>query len=159
VAGAFRLLANLLALPAARLRERMDFLRSIDLFSEFQDEQLEAMARIMSERWEDDGTVLCQEGDPGDELYLVYQGSVDVVRSVDGEEKTLAAAGPGACIGEMAILGDIPRTATLRSSGDVQLLVIKGQDFQTVLNENPKMAIKLLSLLVKRVNELLGKTG
>ncbi len=161
VGGAFRLFANLLALPAARLRERMDFLQSIDLFSEFKEDQLESVARIMFQRWEDDGTVLCKRGDTGDELYFVYSGTVDVLLS-EGEgkeEKAIASVDVGACVGEMAVLGDIPRTATLRANGDIELLVISGKDFQSVLNENPRMAIKLLNLLVKRVHQYQQKTG
>lgn len=160
VGGAYRLFANLLALPSARLRERMNFLRRVDLFSEFNEEQLESTARIMFQRLKNNGTILCKRGDTGDELYFVYRGAVDVLQSVgEGEEeKPIASVGVGAFVGEMAVLGDIPRTATLRANGDIELLVISGKDFQSLLNENPRMAVKLLNLLVKRVGQLQQKT-
>ena len=79
VPGAFRLFANLLALPEARILERIAFLQKIDLFSALTEAQLDAVARIMVERWVEAGAYLCRQGDLGDELFVVYRGEVEVV--------------------------------------------------------------------------------
>ncbi|MBW2285176.1 MAG: Crp/Fnr family transcriptional regulator, partial [Deltaproteobacteria bacterium] len=54
-------------------------------------------------------------------------------------------------LGEIAVLGDVPRTASLRAGGDVQLLIIKGPDFLNLLRENPDMSIQMIKLLVNRL--------
>jgi len=152
VPGAFRLFANLLALPEARILERIAFLRKIDLFSALSEPQLDAVARIMTERWVEAGAFLCRQGDLGDELYVVYRGEVEVVRETEGQEdQVIFVAREGDSLGELAILGNIPRTASLRARGNVQLLVIEGPHFLSLLRQNPDMSIQLIQLLVKRL--------
>ena len=153
VAGAFRLFANLLALPTARLHERAGFLKQLDLFAACEEEQLIAAARLMTESWYADGTVICQEDDVGTELYLVYNGVVDVIKTDGGLKKIVASVGRGACAGEMAVIGNVPRTATLVARGDVELLVIRGDQFKDLLKANSLMAISLLEILVKRLTQ------
>jgi hypothetical protein len=153
VAGAFRLFANLLALPTARLHERAGFLKQLDLFAACEEEQLIAAARLMTESWYADGTVICQENDVGTELYLVYNGVVDVIKIDGGLKKIVASVGRGACAGEMAVIGNVPRTATLVARGDVELLVIRGDQFKDLLKANSLMAISLLEMLVKRLTQ------
>ncbi|MBW2285105.1 MAG: cyclic nucleotide-binding domain-containing protein, partial [Deltaproteobacteria bacterium] len=112
VSGALRLCANILALPEARILERIDFLKKISLFSRLTDDQLDAVARIMTEQWIEDGGFICREGDLGDELYVVYRGEVKVLKGSGGREKCLAVTRRGDCLGEIAVLGDVPRTAS-----------------------------------------------
>jgi hypothetical protein len=151
VPGAFRLLANILAIPAGRILERIEFLKKISLFSLMSEQQLENVARIMSERWVEDGDTICRQGELGDESYIVYTGRVEVVRSFNGREETIFIAKEGDCLGEMAVLGNIPRTASLRCRGNVQLLVIEGRHFISLIHQHPDMAIQIIQLLVKRL--------
>ncbi len=152
VPGAFRMFANLLALPEARILERIAFLRNIDLFSALNETQLDAVARIMTERWVDSGIYICRQGDLGYDLYVVYRGKVEVIREIPGQEdQVVFVARVGDSLGEMAVLGNIPRTASLRAKGKVQLLVIEGSHFLSLLRQNPDMSIQLLQLLVKRL--------
>jgi LmbE family N-acetylglucosaminyl deacetylase len=148
--GAFRLFANLLALPEARILERIDFLKKISLFSLLTPEQLDSVARIMSELWVEDGRYICRQGEVGDELYVVYRGAVEVVREYQGTEEVVFLAREGDSLGEMAVLGDIPRTASLRSRGGTELLVIEGSHFHHLLRQNPDMSIQMIKLLVNR---------
>jgi LmbE family N-acetylglucosaminyl deacetylase len=154
VPGAFRLFANLLALPSARLHERAEFLKQLDLFAACEEEQLIAAARLMSEAWYADGTVICQANDVGTELYLIYNGVVDVIKTDGGVKKIVASLERGACVGEMAVIGNVPRTATLVARGDVELLVIRGDQFKDLLKANSLMAISLLETLVKRLTQV-----
>jgi Cyclic nucleotide-binding domain len=151
VPGAFRMFANLLALPEARILERIAFLRRIDLFSALTEVQLDAVARLMTERWVEPGVYLCRQGDLGDELYVVYRGEVEVVRETQGREEVIFRAREGDSLGELAVLGNIPRTAALRARGSVQLLVIEGPQFLSLLRLNPDLSIQLIQLLVKRL--------
>jgi hypothetical protein len=151
IPGAFHLFANILALPEARTLERIEFLKKISLFSLLTDEQLDAVARIMSERRATDGAYVCRQGEVGEELYIVYRGELEILRESSNQEQFIDVAKEGDCVGELAILGNIPRTASLRARGDVRLLIIEGPHFLELLQENPEMSIRLLKLLVNRL--------
>jgi len=84
-------------------------------------------------------------------LYLVYHGVVDVIKTDGGLKKIVASVGRGACAGEMAVIGNVRRTATLVARGDVELLVIRGDQFKDLLKANSLMAISLIEILVKRL--------
>jgi LmbE family N-acetylglucosaminyl deacetylase len=149
VPGGIRLFANMLALPVARLLKRLALLQEVELFSFMSEEQLEAVGRTMTERSESDGVFLCHEGDPGTELYIVASGEVDILRERDG--RVIHTAPAGTCIGEMAVLEDRPRTASMRTRGDVELLVLNGEEFQRLIHQHPNMAYRVIQLLVKRL--------
>jgi len=151
VSGAFRLFANLLGLPSARLNERVSFLKQTPLFSEVSHEQLEPIAKLMSEKWSNEGEEIGRQGDEGTECYMIYRGSVDIIKNKNGEETIIATVGKGECIGEMAILGNSRRVATMRAREDTQLLVIKKDHFRAFLYESPKMAVHMMDIILSRV--------
>jgi LmbE family N-acetylglucosaminyl deacetylase len=151
VQGAFRLFANLLALPAVRLAERMDFMRGTELFASLPDPQLAELAKVTTERFLDDGTVISSQGDPAREFYLVREGEVSILRRRDGAEEELKVCGRGSCIGEVAVLGKLPRTASVVARGPARLLVLEGDQLDRLLQEQPEMSRALLTLLAKRV--------
>lgn len=157
VPGAFRLFANILALPEARILERIEFLKKIYLFSTLNEEQLDTVARIMSEQWVDDGEYICRQGEEGDVLYIIYRGIVEVIKKSGDQEEVIYIAQKGECLGEMAILGDIPRTASLRARGDVELLIIGRSSFVSILYKNPDMSIQMMKLLINRLASSTGK--
>ncbi|MFH1429470.1 MAG: cyclic nucleotide-binding domain-containing protein [Candidatus Margulisiibacteriota bacterium] len=152
VPGAIRMFANIFSLPAADVGENLKFLRKTELFAGIIERDLEDIARIMFMEITDDGENICEEGDEGNELYIVHSGNVDVIKKEDGNEKVVATIGAGACVGEMAILGKTRRTATLRANGDVELLVIREDQFEKILRSHPDIAITLLHLLVRRLS-------
>jgi CRP-like cAMP-binding protein len=151
VSGAFRLYANILALPEARILERIAFLKKISLFSSISQEHLDAVARIMFEQWVENGEYICRQGEEGNELYIIKQGEIEVMQGVNSQENVIFTAVEGACLGELAILGNIPRTASLRARGDVQLLVVNGDHFLPLLKQHPDLSVRMLKLMVTRV--------
>ena len=151
VQGAFRLFANLLALPAVRLAERIDFMRGTELFASLPDGQLAELAKLTTDRLLDDGTVISSQGDPAREVYVVREGEVSVMRRRDGAEEELTVCGKGSCIGEVAVLGKLPRTASVVARGPARLLVLEGEQLERLLQEQPEMSRALLTLLAKRV--------
>lgn len=155
VAGAFRLMANILGLPEARIIERIDFLKKAPLFSRMAHEHLDAAARIMSETWVEHGQYICRQGEEGNEAYIICRGEVEVILESEGHEKIIYLAKRGDCLGEMAIMGSMPRTASLRTRGDVRLLVIKGDRFISLLREDADISIELMKLLANRLNDFL----
>jgi hypothetical protein len=151
VPGAFRLLANLLALPEALLLERMERLRKLSLFSFMTDEQLMLVARIVSERYENAGAYLCRQGDSGRELFIIMKGEVEIVTHTAGRRLVLPKAGAGQVVGEFAVLADIPRTADLRALTDLHLLVISGATFRELVRRHSEIAENIIRVLVGKV--------
>ncbi len=151
VPGAFRLFANLLAVPAARILERARFLENVSLFAFMDEEQLQAVARIMSERWEEDDAYLCRQGDEGDEMYIIVEGEVEIIKESEGEDRVIYLAQKGEAIGEMQVLSRSARAAAMRSRGDIHLLVIEGAHFRSLMHQYPDMSDRVIQMLVEKL--------
>ena len=100
------------------------------------------------------GEMILREGDIGSEAYLVERGRLDVRRrSPAGEDLSIATLGPGDWVGEMSLLLDEPRSATVVALSDAQLRRITPQSFARVLAEDPQRTQELLRQLARRVRE------
>jgi LmbE family N-acetylglucosaminyl deacetylase len=151
VPGAVRLFANILGLGEARIRQRMEFLRSLDLFAFMPAEQLYEAARMMYERRVEGGKYLAREGDHGSELFVVVEGTIDVVRHVQADDRVIYTARQGEAIGEFAILANIPRSASLRAGSDVTIIVLPASAFQDLLRRYPDLSLRVMELLVRKI--------
>lgn len=100
------------------------------------------------------GDVLCKEGAVGREAFVLLGGTASVKRG----SRKIATVGPGACIGELALLDPGPRTATVVADTDLDVLVLAPGEFFALLDEVPTIARKLLTTLAGRVRELDKKT-
>ena len=150
VPGAFRLLANLLALPEALLLERAERLKTLSLFSLLTHEQLLAVARIVSETFTSAGGYLGRQGELGQELFIILKGEVEIVRRAEGG-RVVTKAHEGQVIGESAILADMPRTADLRALTNVHLLVISGVHFRGLIRQHAEIAEPVIRHLVMKL--------
>ena len=130
------------------------YLRQLDLFREMSGEELSTIAHIVTEESLAKGHVLFRQDEPGDALYLIVSGQVEVVKSVHGEDKVVAILGPPECVGEMAILGDQPRTATIQGMEPCRLLKIARGEFRALIMARPEMAFVLFRVLVQRMVEM-----
>jgi aquaporin Z len=100
------------------------------------------------------GEVILREGDAGDEAYLVERGRLDVRRrTAGGSEVSIATLGRGDWVGEMSLLLDEPRSATVVALGDTQLRRITRESFARLLAEDPQHTHELLRQLARRVRE------
>lgn len=151
IRGAFRLFANLLALPAVRLAERMNFMKGTELFASLPDPQLATLAKIGSERRVEAGTVISSQGDPAREVYVVREGEVSIRQRRDGAEQELRVCGQGECIGEVAALGKVTRSASIVARAPVRLIVLEEDQLEGLLNSHPEVSRALLMLLAKRM--------
>lgn len=151
VPGAIRLFANLLGLAEARILERVERVRHLSLFSFMKDPQLYEVARLMSERWPDAGEYLCHRGDRGRELYIVLDGGIEVIKGEEGAEMAVHVAGPGEVVGELSVLTDLPRSATLRAANDTKILVMRGTHFREFLREHAGLSERVMSLLAREL--------
>jgi CRP-like cAMP-binding protein len=132
--------------------ERMVVLRRVPLFSELDPEDLQRIATTAQERLYPTGEPLVREGDLGDELIVIVEGSVNISKR-DGEtERFLRTYGAGDHIGELAVLRDRPRAATVVAAEDVRGLCIGGEALRAILQERPEAAMAMLSTLAERIS-------
>jgi CRP-like cAMP-binding protein len=108
---------------------RAGALASLPLFAGFNSNEIATVAARCTEREHAKDEVLWQAGDPGDEFVVVVSGELSVWRGGDDSE-VVARLGPGECLGEIALLLDEPRSATVSCSRPCRLLVLAGLDFQ-----------------------------
>ena len=137
-----------------------EVLRRVPLFSDLAEPELARFAEVTREREYPRNSVILFEDDPGDALYIVATGQVKVVLiGEDGREVILSVLGDGDFFGEMSLIDDEPRSAHVIAMKDSNLLVLRRDDFQARLEEQPKIALKLLRVLVERLRRADEKIG
>lgn len=120
-----------------RSSERRDVLRRTSLFADASDHQLEAAARLLTPVQAKPGRVLVRQGTFGSEFLVLVDGEVDVHR-VDADGVTaLATLGSGDFVGELALLGDTTRTASVIARTPVTALVANPREFRSLLDAVP----------------------
>jgi CRP-like cAMP-binding protein len=139
--------------------ERILLLREIPIFSGLAPEDLEKIADIAHEELYSQGGIICREADPGNTLYVIVSGDVQIVRSAGRQESILATRGAGEFVGEMAILESSPRSATVRAAGDVRVLSIDGESFKSILLDRPEVAVSVLRKMSARIRALNAMVG
>jgi CRP-like cAMP-binding protein len=103
------------------------------------------------------GQVIVREADPGEALYLIKQGTVNVHTTREGQQIQLATLGPGACFGEVALLSGRPRTATVVSAESCMLLCFHKAQIDETLIEYPKVRKLLESIVLGRAKDTIDK--
>ena len=129
-------------------------LRHVWLFSELTEDQLESISNFTFEKAFDPGEVIVEEGQTGNGLYVIVSGNVEVLKGdLAATPQVLAKRGAGDVFGEMALLGEWPRTASVRALDDVQCLGIDRWVFLSQLERQPKVTIRLLQILAQRLRD------
>jgi CRP-like cAMP-binding protein len=131
-----------------------DDLRAVPLFQSLSDANLGSLAETVVKRRAVAGDILCREGDHGEEMYVVLNGAVTLHKAVDGRETALGRLESGAYFGEMALIGDAPRSATIRAATDLEYLAIDRETLMTVIAAFPTVALQIL----RGYNERLADT-
>jgi NTE family protein len=93
------------------------------------------------------GDTLCRQGDRADALWVVTRGRLHVIVETSGQVRFVDTVGRGALVGEMALLLDEPRTATVVAARDTELIRISKNDFQRLLDDHPAVAQGVARLL------------
>lgn len=122
-------------------------LAAVPLFSSLNEDQLDKLANWFHVQRAGEGMRLVGEGAPGYTFFVLVEGSATV--SAGGE--TLATLGPGDFFGEIAILGDGRRTATVTSTSPIELLVMFGTEFRRLEDEHPEIAARIAQAMQARV--------
>jgi CRP/FNR family cyclic AMP-dependent transcriptional regulator len=126
---------------------KVDALKRAPLFEGLSRKELEELARLADDLEVPAGKVLTRQGDTGREFFVLMDGQVEVVR--DGE--VLGTSGAGDFIGEISILEDMPRTATVTATTPVRLFVLTAQNFRSFVEQQPDVENKVLRTLARRL--------
>src|SRR5579859_1731355 len=137
-----------------------DTLARVDLFSSLDKKELQALSKSCQERKYSTGSTLIKQGDSGVGLYIIISGHVKttLAKNPDRAEVDLGTSGPGSVLGEMALLDDLPRSATITAVDDVTALLLPVWEFRTAVRSHPEIALKLLAVLSRRLRKVENKS-
>ena len=135
-------------------------LKAVPLFASFPEEQLRMLTTMVARRSATRNTTIMSSGDATDSLYIVLSGRLKVMMSdSEGKEVILSILGPGEFFGEMGLIDDEPRSASVITIEPCELLSIQKRDFKRCLAENFEMAMAVMRGLVRRLREADRKIG
>jgi hypothetical protein len=126
-------------------------LRSLDFFAGLTTRQLAELARVVSERHVESGTVIVREGEFDDQMFFIVDGQVRITK----EGAPVNALGPGEFFGEIAVFDGERRSASATAEGPVHLLRLERHDLFEVMEEHPTIAVAVCQTLSRRIRELL----
>jgi CRP-like cAMP-binding protein len=135
----------------AKLSDEVDLLRRIPLFAAIEPGKLKLLAFASDRMVYHDGQAVCRQGEIGDAAYVIVRGKADIVVGNSEDEIVVAHAGENSVIGEIAILCDVPRTATVRANGELEALKIKKEHFLGLMVDFPKVAVQVMRELAQRL--------
>ncbi len=154
--GVFVSLAALSSRPVAA---PIELLRKVPLFSGLGEPELASIAELaVRKRWRARATVV-RLSDPGGQLFVIVQGHLKAVSGdAEGHDTALAIMGPGEVFGEISLLDGRPRSATVVTLEECELLMLDREPFLRFLQKSPKTAIELLRVLTGRVRSLTARS-
>ncbi len=128
--------------------DKLQFLQKTELFSEVPEAELKAISQIANEVAYPAGSILFEEGDEGDSLYLIVDGKVSIIK--EGTE-VLFIDEKGYCLGEIALIDRKPRSATVKTVKSTQLLRITRNDFYNAMARVPRIGIGMFRVLNEKI--------
>jgi len=132
----------------------MDILQQVWLFSGLDEQQLEAVSSFTFQKRFSPGELIVEEGRTGNGMYAIISGNVEAVKALGTEqERVVNRLGTGEVFGEMALLGEWPRTASVRAVDEVECLGIDRWVFLTQLERHPQVGIRLLQVLAQKLRD------
>ncbi|MBI5234308.1 MAG: cyclic nucleotide-binding domain-containing protein [Deltaproteobacteria bacterium] len=130
-------------------------LRELHFFSDLSDEELDIISKIIGLKKFSIGETIFKEGENGKALYIIKKGEVKACKMAsDGELFTLALMREGEIFGEMSFLDGRPRSATIVATSDVEIYMIEKQDFDTLIDHNPRIIYKLLKNIIFTIHSI-----
>ena len=154
------------------MSDKDSFLRDIVLCKDLSDGQFTKLQGICSTKWVEAGTTLMREGDPGESIFFLAEGEVEIVRTLllasekgDGqrEEKSVlrlkaSDAGPN-FFGEMSLLSNLPRSATVRAVTNCHLYEVGIGPFDQLCSDDPELGYKVMKRLNERLSDIVRKNN
>ncbi len=136
------------------IMERVLLLRRVPLLADLTPTDLQRVAALATEHHVDDNEVIAEQGDAGEEMYLIVHGEVKVtIENDEGIEKEVARRKMGDVIGEMSLISGEPRIANLIAAGEIHLLCLDRKSFEGLLRERPEVGLAVMRVLCVRLKE------
>src|SRR4030042_1014555 len=136
---------------------QIEFLKKLPYFAGLEAPVRECVRRYVFEKKADRGETLAFEGEPSDVLYFVFSGVVKVFKtSADGKEQIFRIIRPGESFNDVPVLGGGANLVSAEAMGPVVLNNIKKKDLETIIRENPAVALNVIKVLSRRVEELVA---
>lgn len=123
------------------------FLSKVPLFSNCTAAEIAAIAAVAQEHSFAAGQIIVTQGTPGQAFYMVLSGRVEILR----DNRSLGSFTAGDFFGEMSLLDQAPRSATIRALDETSCLMLSSWDFKALLEQHPSIAVKLLEVLSRRL--------
>jgi CRP/FNR family transcriptional regulator, cyclic AMP receptor protein len=134
-----------------RYTEAVALLRTIPVFASLDQASLKLLAFSSTYLTVHDGELLCRQGDPGDSVFVIDEGEVEISSAREGKRICLARLGRHDLFGEMAVICNHPRTADVHASGALKVLKIEGDVFLQLVTSNPQAALGVMRVLSDRL--------
>lgn len=128
----------------------LDMLREVPLFTDLDPDDLERLCVGIEEVRVPAGELLFSEGDPGDRAFVVVEGQLEILKATVGGEVLLAVHSAGGVVGEMALLENAPRNASVRARSDVVLLAIPKERLDELLDSSPSASRAFFRVMLRR---------
>jgi CRP/FNR family transcriptional regulator len=135
--------------------DAVEALSRVPLLAGIERRHLERLSRQFRERTFPEGHVVTREGESGAGFFVIVEGSATV--TVGGDVRTALRAGDS--FGEMALIDEGPRTATVVAATDLRCLALSPWDFRPFIEEHPKVAWSMLQTLARRLREIEAQAG
>lgn len=136
------------------MADSYSFIRSVTLFADLSDADLEQICRQVEEVQLQPGQILFEEGSLGQHAYIIREGQIEIFKEANGRYVQLAVRQSGEVIGEISLLESTPRNASGRALTSTLLYAIGQEQFDTVLNTNPSAARTMLHTVINRLRSL-----
>ena len=129
--------------------EKTIFMKGVDLFRDIPGEEVSHVAQIAEEIEYDSEQTIFEEGDVGDSMFIIIDGAVRIHKG----DKELAVLSKGKFVGEMALLDQEPRSASVTSTEETTLLEINGEDFYDLMASRMEIMQGIVKILTQRLRE------
>lgn len=134
------------------LKDEVEMLRRVPLFSQIAPAKLKLLAFASDRITCREGQNLFRQGDIGDAAYVILSGTADVLVQSDAGEIKVADVGSNSIVGEIAILCDVSRTATVRAATRLEVLKISKDNFLKLMSDFPEISSEIMRVLADRLN-------
>lgn len=134
------------------LSDEVKTLREVPIFASIEPAKLKLLAFACDRITYRKGQELCRQGDLGDAAYVLLSGTAEVIVSSSSGNVTVAEVGANSIVGEMSVLCNIPRTATVRAASKLEALRISKDHFLALTSEFPTVATEIMRTLAARLN-------
>ena len=135
------------------MKEEVEVLRNIPLFAKLEPAKLKLLAFTSERLTYEPGQVFFQEGDPGDAAFIIIDGEAEVLIATPNGPVKVASLGRNSIVGEIAVLCDVPRTATVQAKGKTVTLKINRETFFRLITEFPQMSVEIMRELGRRIEK------